>query len=962
MTKEEQFYQALEGIFIGAPVEGESGYINLMRIKSRYYQTGVFPQLQKDIEEALKPFPDFRDELFLKLYTFFKRYFSKSGSIYFDSTPADQNIYEKVYTDDRDVMLFWKTHMLYYVKTDRLFKPLDTEIDGIKFHFDVSTLEHKRANEKRDIVYEFKEMKDDVIVFNVYYSEKGRKTNTDDILRVLTKSKVKITEDALEKVFRIFEKQSEVDYFINKNAKAFLKEQFDLWLYQYVFSGESQWTETRIKQLQVLKDIAYKIIDFISQFEAELVRIWNKPKFVLNSNYVITLDRIADKNLELVEKILTHKSIDEQIKEWKDLGIIGGETFDVKGIFENSPSVKGCQAKPDGVVKWYELPYNPDLKNKARELRKAGNLSEVLLWNQVKNKKFYGLDFDRQKIIGNYIVDFYCKNLGLVIEIDGITHDGKIEYDEQRDNYIRSLGLKIIHILDSEAKNNLSGVIEFLEKEVKNIIASSKEGNTPNPSIRGEFKYLPIDTKYFKDLELEILSQFKDLDKSLDGWLIKSENYQALNTIPPKFKERVQTIYIDPPFNKEQDADYFYSVKYKDSSWITLLENRLQLARDILKDTGSIFVRCDYNGNMYVRLLLGNLFEVFRNEITVKRTRTLKGEPGRFHTATDTVYFCAKHPGSIFRGFRTLKPESQWKWVEMHLPGSRKDKELLYRNFFGKRLKAPDGRRWALSQEALDDAISKGLVKMDEKTGMPKFLTKYETLGSNWTDVSGYSPTWHFTTENSEQALQRVCESTTNERDIILDFFLGIGTTIAVAHKLNRKWIGVEMGEHFGNFYQDGEEVKTGVLGRMKEILAGKGNHEPCGISREVNWQGGGFFKYYELEQYEDTLRKAKYEDSDIFDSASQDPYNQYVFLRDLKMLEALEVDYENNKVEVDLQKLYPDPSHPLRTSIDVPETLSNLLGKYIKKISPNEVELENGEKIDLNNLDYKLIKPLIWW
>jgi hypothetical protein len=98
-----------------------------------------------------------------------------------------------------------------------------------------------------------------------------------------------------ERICRIHEaeRQSEVDYFINKNARAFLREQFDLWLFQYVFTGESEWTEQRIKQLQVLKDIALKVIDFISQFEDELVKIWNKPKFVLNSSYVITLDRIA---------------------------------------------------------------------------------------------------------------------------------------------------------------------------------------------------------------------------------------------------------------------------------------------------------------------------------------------------------------------------------------------------------------------------------------------------------------------------------------------------------------------------------------------------------------------------------------------------------------------------------------------------------------------------------------------
>ncbi|MBA7712790.1 hypothetical protein ES703_121780 [subsurface metagenome] len=292
MSKEQRFYNALKDIFIGAKVEGESGYINLMKIKARYYEKDVFPKLQKDIEDALKPFPGFREELFDKLYTFFHRYFSESGSIYFRYTQIHQNVYEKVYTNDKDVMLFWKTHMLYYVKTDRLFKNLETEIDGIKFLFDVSTLQHKKAFEKREIIYEFKEIrKDKTIVFNVIYSERGRKTKIVEILRALKKEEVKVTEDVLEKAFRVFEKQSEVDYFINKNAKEFLKEQFNIWIYQYVFSGESEWTDKRISQLQALKDIAFKIIDFISQFEDELVKIWNKPKFVLNSNYVITLDR-----------------------------------------------------------------------------------------------------------------------------------------------------------------------------------------------------------------------------------------------------------------------------------------------------------------------------------------------------------------------------------------------------------------------------------------------------------------------------------------------------------------------------------------------------------------------------------------------------------------------------------------------------------------------------------------------
>ena len=136
------------------------------------------------------------------------------------------------------------------------------------------------------------------------------------------------------------------------------------------------------------------------------------------------------------------------------------------GDDEYSPPSEGC---PQGgvvrqTINYMSLPYNPDLKERARELRRAGNLSEVLLWLQIKNSQLNGLDFDRQKIIGNYIVDFYCPNRGVVLEIDGSTHDFKVNYDKERELYLLSLGLTVIHIIDSDVKHNLSGVMDILKK------------------------------------------------------------------------------------------------------------------------------------------------------------------------------------------------------------------------------------------------------------------------------------------------------------------------------------------------------------------------------------------------------------------------------------------------------------------------------------------------------------------
>ena len=108
--KEKLFFDKLKDIFIGTKIEGDSGFINLMRIKSTYFDN-IFTQLQEEIHQKTKEFPEFKEEMFDKLYTFFRTYFSESGSIYFSYTPLKSKIYEKVYTSNKDVVLFWKTHI-----------------------------------------------------------------------------------------------------------------------------------------------------------------------------------------------------------------------------------------------------------------------------------------------------------------------------------------------------------------------------------------------------------------------------------------------------------------------------------------------------------------------------------------------------------------------------------------------------------------------------------------------------------------------------------------------------------------------------------------------------------------------------------------------------------------------------------------------------------------------------------
>ena len=206
---------------------------------------------------------------------------------------------------------------------------------------------------------------------------------------------------------------------------------------------------------------------------------------------------------------------------------------------------------------------------------------------------------------------------------------------------------------------------------------------------------------------------------------------------------------------------------------------------------------------------------------------------------------------------------------------------------------------------------------------------------------------------------QRLVELVTWGSDasgVIIDFFAGSGTTAHAAINLNRqdggkrKYILVEMADYFD----------TVLLPRIKKVVFSDKWKE--GKAQEGGTGIGHFCKYYQLEQYDDGLRRANYGDADLFNDPNRDPYHQYVFLRDLKMLEALEVDTKKNKVKVDLSKLYE--------GIDIAETLSNLSGKWIKRITADpsnplrvgSVEFDDGEVVDTKNLDWKRIKPLIWW
>ena len=447
----------------------KSGFINLMRVKRRYFQS-LRPQLLQAIDQRARPQTAAREELFDKLYTFFGRYFCESGSIYFRHLPAFAPIYQQVYADGQDVALSWKTQDLYYVKSDTLIRSMPITLEhpirtdqNFRFYFDASQLQHKQNNEKRELLFQFRQTKPSadgpVLHLEVRYSHKGRKTNIETILKQARQAQpcIRLSEEQLQKACRIFRRQTEADFFIHKDARGFLREQFDLWMYQYLFRQETIFQEKRIQQLQAIQQTAYDIIDLIAQFEEELRRIWEKPKFVRDVHYVITLDKLP---AMLLRKLAKQQGAAAQIQEWKELGMVE-ESFHFEDVL-----------KP----------------------------------------------------------------------------------------------------------------------------------NSPH-------KHLPLDTKHFQGMKLEILGVLGNLDEVVDGELVHSENWQALNTLRERYQEKVKTIYIDPPYNTAS-SEILYKNNYKHSSWLSMIENRIIDSLSLMAEECISVVAIDDAEIRYLLKLLDGIFGI----------------------------------------------------------------------------------------------------------------------------------------------------------------------------------------------------------------------------------------------------------------------------------------------------------------------------------------------------------------
>jgi|SRR5665648_262133 len=329
------------------------------------------------------------------------------------------------------------------------------------------------------------------------------------------------------------------------------------------------------------------------------------------------------------------------------------------------------------------------------------------------------------------------------------------------------------------------------------------------------------DTEEAKPVPLQIEKIFNGkkyplYSKDWHNLLVFGDNLQILKTfnenkdplVKNKIKGKVKLIYIDPPFGTGDEYDgakgqSAYSARKKGAEFVEFLRRRLIVAKEILAEDGSILVRQDYHFGHYVKLVLDEVFgkQRFINDIVVNRI-SKKGfanrtsfKPLKYPVSNDYVFWYSKTDIYYFDIYKKFIGKSKEKWHSMDVMDV--NPKPRPRIILGKERLAPIGRKWMYSQKNIYEMEKKGVIRLNSK-GTPQYKVRnqeFELLDTNWSDIAGYSFSTGYPTENSEELLERIIKSTTKEDDIVMDFFSGSGTTIAVAEKLNRRWIGCDIGK-----------------------------------------------------------------------------------------------------------------------------------------------------------------------
>jgi adenine-specific DNA-methyltransferase len=370
-------------------------------------------------------------------------------------------------------------------------------------------------------------------------------------------------------------------------------------------------------------------------------------------------------------------------------------------------------------------------------------------------------------------------------------------------------------------------------------------------------------------------------DKNSQNMLIHGDNLLALKALEQDFTGKVKCVFIDPPYNTGS-AFTHYDDGLEHSLWLTMMRDRLALIKHLISDDGSLWITIDDTEGHYLKILCDEVFgrmNFVANVIWQKRFAP--NSTAQFISDShDHVLVYAKEKPKWKRNLlpREEKHDKNYKNLDNDPRGPWTSGDLSARNAYSAGIypvETPSGRvipgppkgmYWRVSQENMlkldkDNRIWWGVNKSNVPR-LKRFLSevmegivpqtiwlqdevghtqeaKKEVMASVPSDAEV------FQTPKPERLLKRVFDIASNPDDIILDSFLGSGTTAAVAHKMGRRWIGIELGDH----------CYTHCVPRMKQVCDGT---DQGGISKAVNWTGGGGFKFYELAP--SLLKKDKYD------------------------------------------------------------------------------------------------------
>jgi len=383
------------------------------------------------------------------------------------------------------------------------------------------------------------------------------------------------------------------------------------------------------------------------------------------------------------------------------------------------------------------------------------------------------------------------------------------------------------------------------------------------------------DVKATQKVSYRLLEEVPELsygDQDAGNMLIKGDNLEALKALLPFYAGKVKCIYIDPPYNTGSAFDH-YDDNLEHTSWISMMYPRLELLRDLLAEDGSIWVTLDDNESHYFKVIMDEIFgrKNFIANVVWEKVYTPKSNGRGLSSDHDHILVFAKSEKWYETGWNLVPrseeqksrfkntdndPSGPWRTYPLDVrteDGARREKyryEVVTPS--GRSVKPSPGRHWSLpkavfAQKNLDGEIYYG-KNGDAMPTKKVYLkdAKQGVIARTWwpyKDVTGNQDAKReilkifgdsgFITPKPEKLLHRVITIASNEGDIVLDSFLGSATTSAVAHKMKRRHIGIEMGEHAVSHCQP----------RLQKVVDG----EEGGISQDLNWQGGGGFRFYRL-------------------------------------------------------------------------------------------------------------------